>query len=48
MLPIVGDEFGSAGARDGRLAGRAPLGKQLAEAFGAVGLVVAGRELLAG
>lgn len=44
---LEGDEPGAAGAGDGLGAGRAPLGKQLAEATGAIRLVFARRKLLA-
>ena len=48
MATLEGDEPGAAGARDGFGAGRAALGKEIAEAGCAVGLVVLRGELLAG
>ncbi len=48
VAPLEADEPGAAGAGDGLGARRAALGEQVAEAGGAVGLVVAGGELLSG
>lgn len=48
MASLKGNESGSACARDGISAGRATFGKELSEAFGAIWLVVSGRELLPG
>lgn len=48
MTVLEGDELGATDSSDGLVAGKAPLGEQLAEAFGAVGLLVAGGEALAG
>lgn len=47
VVPVAvleGDELGAADAGDGLAAGEAPLRKQLAEAVGAIGLVVAAGE----
>ena len=48
VATLEGDEPGAAGARDGFGAGRAALGKEIAEAGCAVGLVVLRGELLSG
>lgn len=46
MAAFKGYEPGSSRSRDGLTAGRAPLGEELAEAIGTVGLVLSGCELL--
>lgn len=47
MAVFEGDELGASNSGDGLVAGRATLGKQFSEAFGAEGLLVTTGEALA-